>query len=722
MLFGAAKEVMEQTGLLPDATCRLTLERESLFYGETVGGIKCDFTIKLYVGDSPENWTLSEQSMGEKAFRGTIEPTHGHYLISTPIPQQTVDWSIISEWVRHCHCSAEHKESCQTKLDGSHIADLRVIDTRQRCITVAPATCRYAALSYVWGATSSLLQATTANIDHLVTEGSLTSDILPQTIDDAIVACRSIGIDYLWVDRLCILQDDDPDTKAYWLNSMGDIYAQSYVTIVALAGKDAEHGLPGVNMVKRPGYRVRTTQGIYLIDQGPDYAEILQGSRWANRGWTFQEAALSTRRLVFSDMRVFYECYHSETMQDEVYGAYSKPYETSVAPLSSYGQAVEDFTKRELTWESDVLRAFSGVLHTGWGPHSYYGLPLSIFSDAVLWKAWDWSYPTRNAASGEAFPTWSWASIKCPISIISAGISESEQHKLRASLAIWAIPNKPSRRPALQVIPNTLGEAGGLNELEELELLNRRYEEALADRGPMDYGPRSFSMWARLAVVIAWRCGCFSGSLPSILHTQATWTEYEKIVSNWKSLAQLCDEAHGMPGGNMSEADMAVRFPMSIRQECPPPPPPPPPGSIFVYTQSLNVNPLKLSLKREHYHRDQYAIEHGDDFMAQVIPGSLNLERINHVRQQNPDSVFHLLSLSILPDDCIRPLGPVLKDEDFWYDSAGTKLRGIVHRPFEIELMLVETENGMSRRVGLAWAYLKHWVDQKPQFGTFHLV
>lgn len=78
MLFGAAKEVMEQTGLLPDATCRLTLERESLFYGETVGGIKCDFTIKLYVGDSPENWTLSEQSMG--AF-SPFRPVYGAFII-----------------------------------------------------------------------------------------------------------------------------------------------------------------------------------------------------------------------------------------------------------------------------------------------------------------------------------------------------------------------------------------------------------------------------------------------------------------------------------------------------------------------------------------------------------------------------------------------------------------------------------------------------------------
>lgn len=630
--------------------------------------------------------------------------------------------------MRGCHCSAEHKGSCQTKPDVSQISGLRVIDTRQRCLTIAPAACRYAALSYVWGFMSSLLRATTANIDHLAKEGSLNSDILPQTIDDAIVACRKLGIDYLWVDCLCILQDDPPDTKAYWLNYMGEIYAQSYVTIVALAGENSKHGLPGVNKVTRQAYWVGTVQGIYLISTPPDYHDCLRNSKWITRGWTFQEATLSTRLLLFSDTRTFYECRYARFTQDEIYDSGSNFVRFAGSTQRSYKEVVENFTKRDLTLESDVLRAFAGVLHKGWGPECYYGLPLdmNIFRDAILWTTWGKQYLTRHAASGDVFPTWSWSSVRGPVRIEPPDRAIYMERTFRASLATWAIPSRLSQGPSLQVVANTQGKSEGLLDAEEKRLRSAKivYESGKAT---MDYvaEPSIFStkwsgqpcmrelMQVRLAVVIAWRWGCFSGALPSILNTESTWQEYENIVGRWRSLAQLCDEAHGMPQGNMSEEEIDARFPLKMHQDCPP-------GSIFVYTQSLHINPLKLSLKRWSFNKETFVIE-GGDFVAQAIPGSINMERINHVRQQNPHSLFHLLALSVTPHDNMNSMVVGHEDKDFWYDSAGQSLYEFV--PFlEVELMLVETEHDVSRRVGLARAYLKHWINQDPQFRAFHLV
>ncbi|RAK90920.1 HET-domain-containing protein [Aspergillus costaricaensis CBS 115574] len=619
----------------------------------TIGGVRCSFGMSLQLKSSQERLKSDTSSSHEmfknwfidrKYFLGTIEPISGQDLVSKPLPQQTVDWQKVSEWIRYCHDSAEHKNPCQRKPAASHITGLRVIDTRQRCITIAPVTCRYAALSYVWGATSTRLQATTKNIEQLAMEGFLESKILPQTIDDAIVACRRLAIEYLWVDCLCILQDDDPDRKAYWLNSMGDIYAQSYITIVALAGDDAKHGIPGVNM-----------------------------------GWTFQEGRLATRQVLFSDTSVFYKCSHHRAMHDELYG-YSEEGSKERTASSSYETAVEEFTKRELTWEGDILRAFAGVLQTEWGPDNSYGIPLNMFCNAILWTSRGGTYPTRLATSGDVFPTWSWSSIKNQIEFKSARYDRALWEKFRGSLAIWAIPSRLTRRPALRVVANTLGESEGFDELDELKSLNWRDEENI----PEDM--KEFIL-ARLAVVMAWKRGCFSGALPKILNTTTTWKEYENIVGQWRSLAQLCDEAHGMPRGSMSKQDMDARFPLSMRQDCPF-------GSIFVYTQSLDLNPLKMSAKH----------------------------RINHAHQRETAVQFNLLALSVTPHNrmdvaCVAP-----EKGDFWYDSAGEGLCDTTPESFGVELMIVETENGISRRVGLAWAILKHWINQNPQFRTFHLV
>ncbi|RDK42512.1 HET-domain-containing protein [Aspergillus phoenicis ATCC 13157] len=627
MFSGPAKEVMEQRNLPPGSDCFIRVGRNLLIDGKTVGDVKCSIGMWLHVHVPQEKWIpprwyfWTERNWwikGSKIFLGTIEPTHGHHLVSTPIPQQTVDWQKVNMWVSDCHNSVKREGSLQAKPDTSQITGLRVIDTRQRCITIAPAACRYAALSYVWGATSSDLQATTMNIKDLMRKGSLDSRSLPQIIDDAIVACMKMGIGYLWVDRLCILQDDDPSRKAHWLNSMGDIYAQAYVTIIALAGKNAQHGLPGVNLVKRPASWTGTTQGIYLIEKTPAYTECLRKSRWSTRGWTCQEATLSSRRLLFSDTRVFYECSNHKNIKDELTGDYPNTAETAGAALLSYAKV--------------------------------------------------------------------------------------------------AIPRRARQRLELQIIANTLGKPEKPNKLDDVKSPNNMNEKEVTHTAHELYAPCNFrDLRTRLGVVMAWRCGCFSGFLPGILNTPFTWGEYKVFARKWRTLGHLCDEAHGMSQGSMSEQDIEARFPSNMRQGCPP-------GSIFVYTQSLNLNPLQLSLKKDmSLQKDILAIEVGD-FFALVIDGSINIERINHVRQHNPESCFSLLAISLSEpwDSETEHLKP--RTEDFWYDSAGVPLGQNPHDPHAIDLMLVETENGISRRAGLARGYLKRWIDQNPQFQTFHLV
>ncbi|GFN13852.1 HET-domain-containing protein [Aspergillus tubingensis] len=364
---------------------------------------------------------------------------------------------------------------------------------------------------------------------------------------------------------------------------------------------------------------------------------------------------------------------------------------------------VEDFTKRDLTCESDVLRAFAGVLHTGWGQECYYGLPLRIFGNAILWTAVNKIHPRRHAAPGDVFPTWSWSSIKGPIEMCK---------EFRVSLAIWAIPSRSSHQLDLQFITYSVWDAGELEEPKKLESENEVDEEEKV--------LCSIEIRRRLAVMMAWKCGCFSGSLPSILNNRAILEDYESILGKWRSLAQLYEEAHGLLGGNMREQDMNVRFPSYMRQGCSS-------GSILVYTQSLNVNHLNMVKRYSGIvgweAQEVFVIEVGD-FVAEIIVGSLNMERINLVQQTNPSSHFTFLALSVKPNCCAMPLciHAIPPEHVTWDDSAYSSTIHNIFKPPVVELMLVETENGVSRRVGLAWTYLKRWIDQNRQFRTFHLV
>ncbi|KAJ6103834.1 hypothetical protein N7486_004056 [Penicillium sp. IBT 16267x] len=722
MFAGAVKQVLkapERKNFTPNSMCVIRVSNASQDIKQ-VAGIECNLEI---------DFALDSVSIAGQTLLGTIDPIFGPQLVSTPIPQPMVDWKKVSGWVKDCH-SVGHQSCRQAKPDALHTSKLPVIDVKRMCITSIPATSQYATLSYVWGTSSTQLQATTENEHDLAMEGSLNINILPRTIDDAIVACGNMNIDYLWVDRLCILQDERPDKKAYWLDAMGAIYARSLVTLVALSGNDAEHGLPGVNMVKREAFWVGISQGISLIEPIPKFDRLLRDSRWNSRGWTYQEAMLSARRLFFSTTTAFYQCCDPKTPYDEIYGACGTGNQKDEDLLSSYGHTVERFTQRNLTWESDILGAFAGILRSEWGPHCYYGLPLSIFRDAILWTSLDQAFVARHPVSGDYFPTWSWSSIKDSIQVKSAR-KQADWNKVRASLANWAIPSMSGRRQAFRVVSNTLGEPSGLDELAEWRLIKKTPQESF--RVTSDSQSRNLflerqmplirSQWylfPRLAVMLAWKYGCFSGPLPDKLNTNATWEEYEELMfSKWKSLAQLCDEAHGMPRGVMSEADMEAKFPREMRQGCPP-------GSILVYTQSLDLSSLALNFKRRKSQgEDELQIE-VNGFVAWMIPGSINTQQIN-VRQQNPNVSFNLLALSVIPSDPKWPDSFGGNEEHWWSDSAGVVLEDksfIQFRPepFQVELMVVETENGLSRRVALAWASLKPWIKQKPRARAFRLV
>lgn len=165
------------------------------------------------------------------------------------MPGEMVPWQKVKAWISDC---AGRPEYVQDGPPSPLPEKLRLIDVRKRCIVMMPVETKYSfvALSYVWGAETKG-KSTTAlrnNIAHLQTPGSL--DLLPATIEDAIQACLQLNERYLWVDRLCIIQDDLEDKRAQ-ISSMGSIYSSASLVIVAVCGGHMDAGLAGVSQQRR---------------------------------------------------------------------------------------------------------------------------------------------------------------------------------------------------------------------------------------------------------------------------------------------------------------------------------------------------------------------------------------------------------------------------------------------------------------------------------------
>jgi hypothetical protein len=145
---------------------------------------------------------------------------------------------------------------------------------------------RFVAPSYVWGhhPDPAKLFATKANIEALGRDGGLPGSDMPATVEDAMEVCRRLGEPYLWVDRLCITQDDDGH-KAEQIAAMAAIYSLAELVIVVTDG-DSDSGIAGVSRERPQGQVHDRISGLdFIISDLPPLGDIaLGGSVWSTRG------------------------------------------------------------------------------------------------------------------------------------------------------------------------------------------------------------------------------------------------------------------------------------------------------------------------------------------------------------------------------------------------------------------------------------------------------
>ncbi|KAK7699552.1 hypothetical protein SLS64_011505 [Diaporthe eres] len=246
---------------------------------------------------------------------------------------------------------------------------------------------------------------------------------LPKTISDAIKVCQMIGLKYLWVDSLCIVQDD-PLAVQEQINNMSLVYSQAYLTIVAASGEDCDSGLPSVQ-ARLP---IQKTFQAGDLSMGTAFLSLKQElvkSKWNSRAWTLQEYTLSCRCLVFTPREVFFCCAEGIRREDVngylvegiprqdlfimpvVRDSFLSNSLPSTIFAKVYSPLVEHYATRDASYASDILKAFSGITGALEKP-IYLGEFVAGIPELFIGRGLAWSFHGQ-CSRRPGFPSWSWA-------------------------------------------------------------------------------------------------------------------------------------------------------------------------------------------------------------------------------------------------------------------------------------------------------------------------
>jgi hypothetical protein len=371
------------------------------------------------------------------------------YCLGERIDKQ-LDLRRVLDWILEC-CTT-HGEDCNIAVHRQDsIANnyaglklLRLVDVEKQCIIETQKPCRYAALSYVWGNVGNF-RLTKANKPGLMELGALSryGRGLPKTIQDAIDLVRGLGERYLWVDSLCLEQNDPGDLES-GVNAMDLIYENALVTIVAACGHNANAGLPGIQYGSRtPEICVEEVIAGVKLGVLLNLDALMKTVPYTTRGWTyvpstssplteppgllniyrFQEEVLSRRILYFVDNKVYFRCRsatipeachrYNDRLQLRPGVSFASFLPATVhlrLPLGDFGIMLDYYSLRTFSDQSDALRAMAGIIRRVSAMmmcRFLEGLPTAAFDNALLFRRQGMMLHRRAG-----FPSYSWAGWK----------------------------------------------------------------------------------------------------------------------------------------------------------------------------------------------------------------------------------------------------------------------------------------------------------------------
>ncbi|KAF2625038.1 HET-domain-containing protein, partial [Macroventuria anomochaeta] len=281
------------------------------------------------------------------------------------------------------------------EIDGEHV---RLCERFQSWLP-------YACLSHCWGSRGPLMKLNSGTYSTL--RAGVLLATLPKTFRDAAFVCRHLGIRYIWIDALCILQDSDEDWEEA-AATMAGTYEGAEITIAATWSQDSDNGLFS---------RERTDALMTDRDSWP----LLE------RAWVFQERKMSSRVLHFGKEQLFWECDSgrvSECSHSDNEFRNLEPSDEDFRspddedPEDAWRRAVQQYSTLKLTYEKDRLPAISAYAKRMQQLRQGDVYIAGMWLDSLLTDL-SWSFTLNSGEKleprpdrKEAFtPSWSWISV-----------------------------------------------------------------------------------------------------------------------------------------------------------------------------------------------------------------------------------------------------------------------------------------------------------------------
>jgi hypothetical protein len=372
---------------------------------------------------------------------------------TNPTSRQTLELS--RHWLSTC--KSGHKNCGPYVDENTHFLPTRLLDVGspgQKSIKlvlskdISHAGCTdYVTLSYCWGTKRNAACTTQENLIEQMR--AIPTESLPRTIKDAVEVTRNFGVQYLWVDALCIIQVAASENKDWQseLPNMGRIYHHSLFTIGASSGEHNETGL---------FYRAECSswpvQDYALINETcssnrrtlkatiPDWNIVVESSALSKRGWVLQERLSASRTLFFTEEGVFWQCNEAKASEceteftivspglkkgypsvqeiaAEIKGSIGDIASSGVVAMSGWSGLMERYSEKILTMPTDRLPTISGIA-ADIARLSGAEIRMGILNVHLI-EGLDWciSCPLheRSATRQPNIPTWCWASTGQPI-------------------------------------------------------------------------------------------------------------------------------------------------------------------------------------------------------------------------------------------------------------------------------------------------------------------
>ncbi|GKU10369.1 unnamed protein product [Fusarium langsethiae] len=262
-------------------------------------------------------YSLGSPAAPQRRWAEALRPSevvNNDIQISFPVlPAADDPWcfSLLRAWVERCdtsHKCHRGKGELPTRLlkigDNGAPANLWLVSGR----TLNKA--KYIALSHCWGETvlGKIPSYCTTKNNISARENGFSTDDLPATFQDAIEVTRQLGLQYLWIDSLCIIQGDEEDW-AQEAGRMKNVYASAYCTLAATSARDSNSGFLKRTVNSQYIY-VQDNLGrqIYVCSDPADFDTDVERAELNSRAWVVQERFLSCRTIHFGAHQMYWEC------------------------------------------------------------------------------------------------------------------------------------------------------------------------------------------------------------------------------------------------------------------------------------------------------------------------------------------------------------------------------------------------------------------------------